>query len=165
MDFLKMRQQGMAVAMACVASFATSVAVAQDQSGAIAKDVIFARKTLMNSIMGKMDWIAEMISQGNFDLGKAHEQADHISVVVVSLTNNIPPNSNQWKENAILDPATDTVASPDIWDNFADFYRRSAAAAKTADEMRRADGEDEVKRLNRALGIACDACHSLYLKE
>jgi cytochrome c556 len=32
-------------------------------------------------------------------------------------------------------------------------------------ELRRADNEDDVKRLYRALGIACDTCHALYMKE
>jgi cytochrome c556 len=41
----------------------------------------------------------------------------------------------------------------------------AASAAKTAYDMSRADNEDEVKSLHRALGITCDVCHSLYLKE
>jgi len=74
------------------------------------------------------------------------------------------PSSNTYAGERIGKP-TDTIASPDIWTDFSDFYRRAAFAAKTADEIRRAPDEDEVKRLHRALGIACDTCHSLYLKE
>jgi cytochrome c556 len=157
-----------ALAIAGVAACFLSVgfaAIAQDQSAAIAKDVIFARKTLMNSIMGKMDQIADMISQGKIDLAAAHEHADQISVMFMAFPHLFPPSSNQWKEDADLDPVTDTIASPDIWPDYADFYRRAAAAAKTAYEMSRADNEDEIKRLNRALGNACDTCHAMYLKE
>ena len=158
----------MAVAIAGLAACflaITFVAKAQDQSAAPANEVISARKTLMNSIMEQMDEIAHMISQEKINLRAAHEHADNISVMLMAFPHLFPPSSNQWKENVDLDPVTDTVASPDVWTNYADFYQRSAAAAKTAYEMSRAENEDEVKRLNRALGIACDTCHALYLKE
>ena len=158
----------MAVAIAGLAAsfLATSfVAMAQDQSAATAKDVILARKTLMNSIMDNMDRIGSMISLRKIDLHAAQEHADNISVMFMAFPHLFPPTSNQWKENAKLDPATDTIASPDVWTDFADFYQRAATAAQTAYEMSRAPNEDEVKRLNRALGIACDTCHALYLKE
>jgi cytochrome c556 len=160
----------MAVAVAC-AAFATSflaatfVATAQDQRAATAKDVIFARKTLMNSIMDNMDKIGAMVSQQKIDLHAAHDYADNISTMLMAFPHLFPPNSNLWKENADLDPVTDTIASPDVWTEFADFYRRAAAAAKTASDLSRADNEDDLKRLSRALGIACDTCHALYLKE
>jgi cytochrome c556 len=141
------------------------VAMAQDQSAATAKDVIFARKTLMNSINDDMDRIGEMISQQRFNLDAARRHANDISVMLLAFPHLFPPSSNRWKENADFDPATDTIASPDIWTNTADFQRRAAGAAKTAHEMSRADSQDEVKRLHRALWIACDTCHALYLKE
>jgi cytochrome c556 len=152
-------------ALAAVFLAAGFAAVAQDQSAATAKDAILARKTLMNSIGDDMDGILEMISQRKFDLDEAHKRADHISVMFMAFPHLFPPSSNQWREDADRDPVTDTIASPDIWTDFADFYRRAAAAAKTAYEMSRAPDEEEVKRLHRALGIACDTCHSQYLKE
>jgi len=157
-----------AVAIAGLAAvvLATGLAaLAQDQRAAAAKDVIVARKTLMNSISDNMDLILEMISQRKFDLDVAHKSADNISVMLMAFPHMFPPSSNQWRENADRYPATDTIASPDVWTDFADFYRRATAAAKTAYEMSRAPDEEEVKRLHRALGIACDTCHSQYLKE
>jgi cytochrome c556 len=153
-----------AVLLAC--SLAAGLAAsAQDQSAATAKDVILARKTLMNSVMDKMDKIGNMVSQRRIDIHAAREHADDVSVMLMALPHLFPSTSNQWKEDSDLDPATDTIASPDIWTDFADFYRRSAVAANTAFELSRAENEDEIKRLYRALGIACDTCHSLYLKE
>jgi len=154
---------GAAVAACCLAT--SLLAVAQDQSAATAKDVIWARKTLMNSIMDRMDKIAAMISLGKIDLPAARSHADTMSAMFVAFPHLFPPSSNLWKENADLEPVTDTIASPEIWTNYPDFYQRAAAAAKTARDMSRADSEDEIKRLNRALGIACDTCHALYLKE
>jgi cytochrome c556 len=157
------RSWGMAVAMA--ASLVAPPAWAQDQSAATTKDVIFARKTLMNSVMENMDRIAEMISQGAVDLRLVRKDADNIAALFAAFPQLFPPESNQWMEGADLDPVTDTVASPDVWSNFADFKMRATAAGKTAYELSRADNEGEVRRLNRALGNACDTCHSLYLKE
>jgi len=141
------------------------VATAQDQSAAAAKDVIQARKLLMNAIMDHMDAIKAMISPGPLDLRRGADHADNISVMLTAFPHLFPPSSNQWKEDVDLDPVTDTFASPDLWTDFADFYRRAIAAANTASELRRSNNHDDFKRLYRALGIACDTCHALYLKE
>ena len=154
------------VAVAAIVLLATSlVAKAQDQSAASVKDVILARKTLMNSINDSMDRIGEMTALQAFDSRKAGRYAADIAAMLTAFPHLFPPASNQWKENADFDPATDTIASPDIWTSFADFYRRAAAAAKTASELSRADREDEIRRLHRALWVTCDTCHALYLKE
>jgi cytochrome c556 len=128
-------------------------------------DVIAARKLLMDSIMNNMDKIQEMISERRIDPSVSRECADNIASMLAAFPHLFPPGSNQWKEDVDLDPVKDTFASPDIWTEFADFSRRSAAAANTALELRRADNEDDVKRFYRALGIACDTCHALYMKE
>jgi cytochrome c556 len=112
-----------------------------------------------------MDKIQEMISEQRIDPSVSRECADNIASMLMAFPHLFPPSSNQWKEDVDLDPVKDTFASPDIWTEFADFSRRAAAAANTALELRRADNEDDVKRLYRALGIACDTCHALYMKE
>jgi cytochrome c556 len=140
------------------------MASAQDQSAATAKDVIFARKTLMSSISDNMDQIETMISTGKIDLADAHEHADTISVMFMAFPHLFPPGSNQWKPNADLDPATDTFTSPDAWSKFSDFYKRAAAASKTAFDMSRADKVDELKARAKELRVACNTCHDLYLK-
>lgn len=141
------------------------VAMAQDQSAATPKDVIFARKMLMASIGDNADQIVSMIAQRHIEVHDVHEYARNISVMLTVFPHLFPPSSNQWKEGADLDPVTDTIASPDIWTDFSDFYELSSRTAKIADEMTHATDEDEVKNLYRALGINCDLCHALYLKE
>jgi cytochrome c556 len=137
----------------------------EHQSVAAAQDVILARKTLMNAIEENSDRIARMISDRDIDLPEARARAGSMFVMLTAFPHLFPPNSNQWKEGADLDPATDTVASPEIWTNFSDFYELAAAAAERADEMRHATKEDDVKSLHRALGNLCDFCHALYYKE
>jgi len=164
------RRRRMAVVIACAGLaaglLATSlVVVAQDQSAATAKDVIFARKTMMSSISDNMDQIETMTASGKkIDLDDGHEHADTISVMFMAFPHLFPPSSNPWKPNADPDPATDTFASPDAWSKFSDFYKRAAAASKTAYDMSRADKEDEFKARAKELRVACDACHALYLK-
>ena len=137
----------------------------QDQSAATAQDAILARKSLMNAIEENSDRIARMISDRDINLPEARARANNIFVMLTAVPHLFPPNSNQWKEGKDLDPVTDTVASPEIWSNFADFYQLASAAANRADEMRRASNEEEVKSLHRALGNVCDFCHALYYKE
>ena len=164
------RPRRMAVVIVCAgiaaSLLATSfVALAQDQSAATVKDVIFARKTMMSTISDNMDQIETMIASGKkIDLDDAHEHADTISVMFMAFPHLFPPTSNQWKPNADLDPATDTFASPDAWTKFPDFYKRAAAASKTAYDMSRADKEDALKARAKELRVACDGCHAAYLK-
>jgi cytochrome c556 len=167
-QYLSHSRRRMAIAISVLAAGFLApdlVAMGQDQSAATAKDVIWARKTLMASIGDNADRISYMISERNIDLHDAHEHARNISVMLMAFPHLFPPSSNQWKEGADLDPATDTIASPDIWTDFAYFYKLASGVAKIADDMRRADNEEEVKSLNRALGINCDLCHALFLKE
>jgi cytochrome c556 len=168
---LSCRKRGIAVAIAVLLAcfLATGIAAtAHDKTrdqGSIAQDAIFARKSLMNAVMDHMDQIGEMISSQQIELREANRRAHTIEVMFMAFPHLFPPASNQWKEDVDLDPVSDTIASPDIWTDFADFYRRSAVAANTAHELSRADSEDEVKRLYRALGVACDTCHAIYMKE
>jgi cytochrome c556 len=156
----------MAISIACAGFLATSlVALAQDQSAATAKDVIFARKTMMDSISDNMDQIEMMISTGKIDVADAHEHADTISVMLMAFPHLFPPASNQWKpNNADPDPVADTFASPDAWSKFSDFYQRATAASKTAFDVSRADKVDDLKTRAKELRVACNACHDLYLK-
>jgi cytochrome c556 len=152
-----------AAVLATLAAFATSfVATAQDQRAATAKDVIFARKTLMNSICEKTTAIETMISLRRIDLDEARKLADAMSAMLLAFPHLFPPSSNQWNPNVDPDPETDTYASPELWTGFSDFYLRSAAAAKIAHDLSRADKIDDVKTGARELRIVCDTCHGLY---
>ncbi|HEY6258679.1 MAG TPA: cytochrome c [Xanthobacteraceae bacterium] len=141
------------------------IAAAQDQSAATPKDVIFARKTLMGAISDNMDQIEMMIAVNKIDLNDGHEHADTMSIMFMAFPHLFPPSSNQWKpNNADIDPATDTFASPDVWSKFPDFYQRAAAASKIAFNISRADKVDEFKAATAQLRVACNACHAAYLK-
>ena len=139
-----------------------SVAVAQDQRAATTKDVIFARKTLMNFMCDKMADIERMIAMGHIDLEGARGNADAISVMFMAFPHLFPPGSNQWNPAAVPDPETDTYASPEVWTGFSNFYRLAAESARTAHDMSRAANFDEFKSRTRELRIICDTCHALY---
>ena len=114
-----------------VAAFGTA-AQCEDQSAATPKDTIkdeiFARKILMDTIDDHMDEIDWMLTSGKpIDLPKTVEHADMISVMLLAFPHLFPPGTNQWQPGAERDPARDTFAAPDLWMNYADFYRQAGA--------------------------------------
>jgi cytochrome c556 len=156
---------GLAAAFLTSLLAASLVAGAQDQRAATAEDVIFARKALKDAVCDRMASIERMIAVGRVDLDDVRTQADAISVMLMAFPHLFPPGSNLWKPDTDQDPATATLASPDLWVAFPDFYRQAAAASKTALELSHADKVDDAKSRARELRIACDACHALYLED
>ncbi len=147
---------------AAVRIFATP-AVAEDQPPP--KDTIFARKILMGAIDMNMDEIETMLApEGKLVLSDAQEHAEVISTMLMAFPHLFPPSTNQWKEGADRDPATDTFANPALWSNFSEFYRRASEASKIAWEASRAKRADEFRAQIKELRRRCNACHALNLK-
>src|SRR5262245_27638909 len=109
--------------LGCAALWPGTVAVGQGED--TVKDIIWARKILMSAVGDQSDQIRAMISDRDIDLERARAHARTISVLLTSFPHLFPPASNQWKEGSDQDPANDTIASPDIWADFADFYKRA----------------------------------------
>lgn len=116
----------------------------------------------IDSHMDAIDWMVH--SDKAIDLRRAEEHADTISIMLMAFPHLFPPSSNQWRPNAKRDPARDTFASPALWTNFADFYRRAAAASRLAFKASRAKREVDFRTHIAALRGACDTCHAAYLK-
>ena len=129
------------------------------------KDTIFARKILMGAIDMNMDEIETMLApEGKLVLPDAQEHAEVISTMLMAFPHLFPPSTNQWKEGATRDPATDTFANPGLWSNFGDFYRRASEASKIAWDASRAKRPDEFRTQIKELRQRCNACHALNLK-
>jgi len=149
--------------LAAALSIAAVPAAAEDQPAP--KDTIFARKILMGAIDMNMDEIETMLApEGKLVLPDAQEHAETISTMLIAFPHLFPPDTNQWKPDADRDPATDTFANPDLWSNFADFYRRATDASKIAWNASRARRADEFRPLIGQLRQRCNACHALNLK-
>src|SRR5438874_13074635 len=58
-----------------------SVAFGQDQSAATSKDVIFARKIIMNSIGENMDELEAIIASGKIDVQHGAMQPSSVSLI------------------------------------------------------------------------------------
>jgi len=137
----------------------------QDQSGAIAKDAIFARKILMDTIGTNMDELEGMTASAKgVDLAEGREHADNVSIMLMAFPHLFAASTNQWKPNVDRDPGRDTYASPDLWTNYPDFYAQAANASKIAYKASRAEQEKEFKTFVAELRVACDSCHAVYLK-
>jgi cytochrome c556 len=144
---------------------AGAVAPAQEQGVAPPKDTIFARKIMMGAIDMNMDEIETMLApEGKLILADGTEHADTISIMLMAIPHLFPASTNQWKPNIDRDPATDTYAAPELWTNFADFYKRAADASKTALDAARAKNAADFKARIGELRAQCNACHAMYQK-
>jgi cytochrome c556 len=148
---------------ALIVAMPMNPALAQQQPSA--KETIFARKILMGAIDMNMDEIETMLApEGKLDLAEGQEHSETISTMLMTFPHLFPPATNQWKAGAERDPATDTFASPDLWANFADFYRRATEASKIAWDASRARRAADFRPLILQLRERCNACHALNLK-
>jgi cytochrome c556 len=159
------RQAMLTATVLLAAGLAGSAALGQDQSAATPADAIFARKTVMDTLSSKMDEIeTATASTQKIDLAAANEQADAVSVLLMAFPHLFPPATNQWKPNVDKDPGTDTFAAPEVWTQYADFYKRSTEASKLAFDASRATQEAEFRAAVTKLRAACDGCHATYMK-
>lgn len=152
-----------AIVLAAIAL--SPLASGQDQNAATTKDVIFARKIVMNTVGNNMDELETMTSSDKpINLSEGQEHADMISVLLMAFPHLFPAASNQWKANVERDPGRDTYAAPELFTNYAEFYARAASASKTAYNASRAEKVEDFKKYVAELRVACDSCHGLYLK-
>jgi cytochrome c556 len=163
---LSPRRRAVAIGWAVFAALNMSLlAWGQEQSTAIAKDAIFARKILMDTISNNMDEIETMAaSDKGVNLTEGREHADTISVMLMAFPHLFAAETNQWKSDVERDPGRDTYASPDVFINYPDFYAKAASASKIAYNASRAKQEDDFKKFVAELRVACDSCHAVYLK-
>jgi cytochrome c556 len=155
------------VAAAAIAALGFGMAAepARAQDLPAAKDTIFARKILMGAIDMNMDEIETMLApEGKLELSDAREHAEAISTLLMAFPHLFPPATNQWKQGATRDPATDTFANPAIWSNFSDFYKRATEASKIAWQAAGAKRPEDFRPLIKELRVRCNACHALNLK-
>jgi cytochrome c556 len=141
------------------------VALGQDRGVTPAKETIFARKVLMDSISSNMDELEANASSAKVDLAEGRNHADIVSVMLMAFPHLFPQNTNEWKPNVDRDPGSDTYAAPEIWARFADFYKRAGDAAQIAYKASRAETEQAFKDEVAQLRVACDSCHGVYLKK
>ena len=157
------RQSCLLFGLAAALSIAAVPTLAEDQPPP--KDTIFTRKVVMGEIDMNMDEIETMLApEGKLLLSDAEEHAEVISTLLMAFPHLFPPSTNQWKEGAERDPATDTFANPAIWSNFSDFYKRASEASKIAWAASRAKKPDEFRAQIKELRLRCNACHALNLK-
>jgi cytochrome c556 len=107
-------------ALIVAAALPTAAGRAQGGDAPPAKDTIFARKTVMDTIGSNMDQLEEMLEPGGkLDVADAREHLDTISVLLQTFPHLFPAATNQWQAGAIRDPAYDTFAAPAILEQFS----------------------------------------------
>lgn len=128
------------------------------------KAVIHARAELMGHIEELMEPIDTITIQTGpvKDVDRLHQSAEVIGAMLGALPHLFPPTTNLYDPKA-TEPAT--LALPAIWMDFDSFYRLADAAAKAADGMAQAQGDDALRDASRALRSSCDGCHALFLRK
>jgi cytochrome c556 len=119
-------------------------------------DVVQARQIVMDGVDSEMRDIDLAGSGQTFPLDDLKAHADRISTLMTAFPHLFPPQTQPSLD-------TPTTASPAVWREFADFYDRAAAAAKTALDASQADTLDHFKPLGTQLRAACDSCHAKYM--
>jgi cytochrome c556 len=148
--------------LAAALTVASSVAFGQDPNPASPKDMIVARKTLMNTIGTNMYPVDEMLETGKIDNAGARVYLESISAMLMAFPLLFPPSTNLWYQNAKRDPATDTLADASIWESRSFFYRDALAASKYAFDASRAQNVSDFRKAAGDLRLTCDGCHSTY---
>jgi cytochrome c556 len=160
-----MFRMGQLIGSACLTvafMSSTSVVFCQDANPASPKDVIVARKTLMNTIGTNMYPVDEMLETGKIDLAAARVPLESISAMLMAFPNLFPPNTNLWNPGAVRDPATDTLADAAVWESRSFFYRDAMVASKYAFDASRAQSVADFSKSAKDLRLTCDGCHSSY---
>jgi hypothetical protein len=158
----RIRQKIGGACLIAALTVASSVAFGQDPNPASPKDIIIARKTLMNTIGTNMYPVDEMLETGKIDLGAARVYLESISAMLLAFPLLFPPSTNLWYQNAKRDPATDTLADAAIWGSRSFFYKDAVAASKYAFDASRAQTVSDFRKSARDLRLTCDGCHSTY---
>jgi cytochrome c556 len=153
-----------AVAGVCLAAGMSFAAFGQDQSAATPKNIIAARKALMDSIASNMYPIDTMRATGKIDYTALAIHADAISAMTMAFPLLFPPSTNQWRPNAQRDPGTDTFADPSIWESYTYFYDQAQVASKVAHDLSNTKDEANFRKFAAELRGACDTCHAAYQK-
>jgi cytochrome c556 len=154
-----------ALLLGAVLAGGLDVRAQQDAGLDRAADAILARKALGDTFCDKMDLIEKAARSGAHIPGAARDAADTVSVLLLAFPHLFPPTSNRWTPDGDVDPVAGTMASPEIWSDFPDFYRRAKDASRIALALSRATTDEEFRTLTMDLRVACDSCHALYLEE
>lgn len=131
-------------------------------------EVIFARRVLM----GSMDVLMQEIEAFSADAARhntevefeAAQVADELSVMLQLVAHLYPAGTDIWSEEAeAADPTGVTLATPELWAQFPEFYRQANEAAEHAFALSRQTPRDAAWRESAAdLRGRCESCHTAF---
>jgi len=125
-------------------------------------DVIAARRALMLELQEQMQPIDAHAGGEAADPDALREAARAIAAMLAAAPHLFPPTTNRYDPEA---ETPETLALPVIWDDFDGFYSLASAAAASAERMAGTDAAADLPAAARALRGACDACHTVYMRE
>jgi cytochrome c556 len=164
------RLVGLSMVIACLCTpVAFTAAQNPSQGGFIpgpqhAIDIIMARRVLMAEIGRNMDSLLGLTEPGGkFDATDAGEHADTIATMLAVFPYLFPPGSYIYsKELEAKDPATMTLAKPEVWQNFEAFFKAAQEAADVALKAAYSKNEAEFRLRYALIQPQCDSCHAAF---
>jgi len=158
-----------ACALAAFLGIGATLSIAQgaEQEGARAMDIIGSRRVLMTMIGRNMDEINAMLEVGGkLDGREAGEHADTIAAMLSVFPHLFPPGTNIWSEKLQgEDPARVTLALPNVWNNYDQFYHQAQLSADIALKAAYSKNAQEFRTRAGELQAACDSCHAQFRRE
>jgi cytochrome c556 len=143
----------------------TTLAIAQNGPGWTGttnpQDVIAARQALMLAIEDLMRPIDTYTVDPTEDPDVLVANAATIDAMLQAVPHLFPPTTNLYDADAEL---PETLALPNIWENFPAFYTMAAASRAAALALAEAQGADALRNGALNLRATCDSCHALNLR-
>ncbi|MEY2854552.1 MAG: Cytochrome, partial [Pseudomonadota bacterium] len=126
------------------------------------REMIAARLELMEHMEELMKPIDTLQVEDVHDAATLKFNAEVVGAILTAVPHLFPPTTNLYDPKATI---PDTLALPQIWQQFDTFYSMAEAAAQQAEAMASAEGMLVQRAQSLKLRGTCDACHELFLRK
>lgn len=125
------------------------------------EDVIMARQLLMDGVEQAMMAVEVALGGREARIADLQAQAYTINILLSAFPHMFPPETAPV--TSADGSSNGTTATPELWDNFDDFYDQAQAAATAAFDVSQAGDLPKMREAAARLRNGCDTCHAQYM--
>lgn len=126
------------------------------------KEIITARLELMEHMEELMKPIDTLQVEDVRDAATVRFNAEIVGAILTAVPHLFPPTTNLYDPEVLI---PETLALPQVWQQFDTFHELADAAVKEAGSMAEAEGLQAQRAQSLKLRASCDACHELFLRK
>jgi cytochrome c556 len=126
------------------------------------KEIITARLELMEHMEELMKPIDTLQVEDVSDAAVVKFNAEVVGAILTAVPHLFPPTTNLYDPEVLI---PETLALPQVWQQFDTFHKLADAAVKEAGSMAEAEGLQAQRAQSLKLRASCDACHELFLRK